>query len=99
MTFTVEKMYILPDAGHLKAFCDVALDDCIVIKGIRVLNGKKGLFISLPQEQGKDNKWYDQVVCKRADVYDQLSSTVQDHYKRETAPPQGWSTNVEGVAL
>lgn len=62
LTFTVDKMYILPDAGSLKGFCDLKINDCMTIRGIRILGGKKGLFLSMPQEQGKDNRWYDQIV-------------------------------------
>ena len=80
ITFKVEKMFCLPDAGKLKAFADISVNEALVIRGVRILEGKKGLFVSMPQEQGKDNKWYDQVVCKSASVYESLSSTVVDHY-------------------
>ncbi len=80
ITFNVEKMYRLPDAGNLKAFADVCVNDTLVIRGIRLLDGKKGLFISMPQEQGKDNRWYDQVVCRSAAVYENLSQKVVEHY-------------------
>ncbi|MBF0569828.1 MAG: septation protein SpoVG family protein [Candidatus Omnitrophica bacterium] len=81
ISFSVEKMYRLPDAGSLKAFADVCVSDAIVIKGVRVMEGKKGLFVGLPREQGKDNKWYDQVVCRSADIYGELSGKVIEHYK------------------
>lgn len=81
MKFTVEKMFRLPEAGSLLAFADVACDDALVIRGVRVLKGTKGMFVSLPQEQGKDNKWYDQVVCKRADVYEALAREVLTYYR------------------
>jgi DNA-binding cell septation regulator SpoVG len=80
MTFTVEKMYRLPDAGSLLAFADVSIDDAIVIRGVRLLRGKKGIFMSMPQEQGKDNKWYDQVVCKNASVYEGIACAVLRAY-------------------
>ena len=79
VTFKVEKMYRLPDAGSLKAFADVSVNDVLTIRGIRVLEGKKGMFVSMPQEQGKDNRWYDQVVCRSAEVYESLSQTVLEH--------------------
>ncbi|MEI8011785.1 MAG: septation protein SpoVG family protein [Candidatus Omnitrophota bacterium] len=80
MMFNVEKMYRLPDAGNLKAFADVCVNDTLVIRGIRLLDGKKGLFISMPQEQGKDNRWYDQVVCRSSAVYEDLSQKVVEYY-------------------
>lgn len=83
INFVVEKMYKFPDAGHLKAFCDVCVNDSIVIKGVRIVEGKKGLFIGMPSEQGKDNKWYDQVVCKDARTFEDLSNVVIQHYNGE----------------
>jgi stage V sporulation protein G len=83
VTFQVEKMYRLPDAGGLKAFADVSVNDTIIIRGIRLLQGKKGLFVSMPQEQGKDNRWYDQVICRSTAVYEELSNKVVAHYAKQ----------------
>ncbi|MBF0619681.1 MAG: septation protein SpoVG family protein [Candidatus Omnitrophica bacterium] len=83
MDFKVEKMYRLPDAGSLKAFADVSVNNTLVIKGLRVVDGKKGLFVSMPQEQGKDQKWYDQVLCKSAETHEEIASVVIDEYKRK----------------
>lgn len=78
--FKVDKMFCLPDSGPLKAFADISINDSIVIRGVRVMEGKKGLFITMPREQGKDSKWYDQVVCKSAAVFDACTQEVLDHY-------------------
>ena len=80
MTFKVEKMFKLPDAGSLLAFADVSVNDELVIRGVRLLRGKKGLFVSMPQEQGKDSKWYDQVVCKTSDTFERLTYAVLAAY-------------------
>lgn len=85
VTFKVEKMYRLPDAGSLKAFADVSVNDALVIRGLRIIEGKKGIFVSLPKEQGKDNKWYDQVTCTSAEVFDKLSLAVMEHYDQHAA--------------
>ena len=85
IVFNVEKMYRLPDAGGLKAFMDVSVNDALLIRGVRLLEGKKGFFVSMPQEQGKDNRWYDQVVCRTASVYEDFSTTVVNHYQKEAA--------------
>ena len=84
ITFKVEKMFRLPDAGSLKAFCDISVNDALVIRGVRVLEGKKGLFVSMPKEQGKDNKFYDQVLCATAEVFENLSNVVIEHYRGES---------------
>ena len=84
LMFKVEKMFRLPDAGSLKAFVDVGINNALVVRGVRVVEGKKGLFITMPSEQGKDNKWYDQVACTSADVFDAITGVVLAEYHQQT---------------
>lgn len=44
-----------------KAFIDLKLDDTLVIKGLTLVEGKKGLFVSFPSTKGKDGKYYDSI--------------------------------------
>jgi stage V sporulation protein G len=82
--FKVEKMFRLPDAGNLKAFCDVSVNDELIIKGVRIVEGKKGMFVSPPTEEGRDGKWYDQITFKTAEVYDAFFKCVIEHYKNNS---------------
>lgn len=80
LDFKVSKMFCLPDAGTLKAFVDLSINDTVVIKGLRVIEGKKGLFVTMPREQGKDSKWYDQVTCTSVSTFDIISNVVLREY-------------------
>lgn len=44
-----------------KAFLDLELDDTLVIKGLTLVEGKDGLFLSFPSTKGKDGKYYNSV--------------------------------------
>lgn len=44
-----------------KAFVDLALDDTLIIKGLTLVEGKNGLFLSFPSTKGKDEKYYNSV--------------------------------------
>lgn len=44
-----------------KAFVDLELDGTLVIKGLTLIEGKKGLFLSFPSVKGKDGKYYNSV--------------------------------------
>ena len=44
-----------------KAFVDLSLDDTLVIKGITLVEGTDGLFLSFPSKKGKDGKYYNSV--------------------------------------
>lgn len=44
--------------GNVKAIASVSLDGMFVVKGLKVMDGRKGLFVSMPQESypGKDGQ-------------------------------------------
>lgn len=44
-----------------KAFIDLKLDDTIVIKGVTLVEGKNGIFLTFPSTKGKDGKYYNSV--------------------------------------
>jgi len=43
--------------SKLKAFVDIAIGD-FVVRGLRILEGKNGLFLGMPSERAKDGRWY-----------------------------------------
>lgn len=44
-----------------KAFIDIELDNTLVIKGLTLIEGKNGLFLSFPSTKGKDGKYYNSI--------------------------------------
>ncbi len=77
---SVSRMHKLESDSKLKAFADVSFSG-IVIKGFSVVNGSKGLFVSMPRQQGKDGKWYDTVSPATKELKQQLSDAVLSAYK------------------
>jgi len=53
----VVRIYRLGGDSKTKAFLDIAIGDFIV-KGLKIIQGQKGLFLSMPQDKAKDGKWY-----------------------------------------
>ena len=51
--------------GKTNAFFDIQTDDGIVIKGFKLVNGSNGIFMSSPNEKGKDGKYYDSVILPK----------------------------------
>jgi stage V sporulation protein G len=79
-TIQVSRIYRIEGDSKLKAFVDVSLGG-IVVKGLRVVNGSKGLFVSMPQHQGKDGKWYSTVYPTTKDISKQLNDLVLEAYQ------------------
>lgn len=84
----VKRMNRFDGQGAAKAFCDVAIGEAFLVKGIKVVEGKKGLFVSMPREQGKDGNWYDTVVPLTKEARQRVSEIVLGAYlSEEEAPP------------
>jgi stage V sporulation protein G len=49
---------------------------------LRIVEGKDGLFVSMPQEAGKDGKWYNSVIPLRRDVKDEIEKVCLEAYGR-----------------
>jgi stage V sporulation protein G len=76
-------MYRFESDRPLKAFVDIVIEDALLIKGVKILEGKSGLFVSMPQEQAKDKKWYDSVRCLTMEVRDQITQAVLNVYNEQ----------------
>ncbi len=76
----VARIHKLDGSGATKAFCDLSILNSFVIKGLRVVEGEKGLFVSMPQEAGKDGKWYNTVIPLNREVKDEIERLVLEAY-------------------
>jgi stage V sporulation protein G len=76
----VIKIHRLPQDSRVKAFVDLGINDALLIKGVRIVQGKKGLFISMPVEQGKNERWYERVRCLNQDIRSLIAQKVLEAY-------------------
>ena len=79
----VKRFVKFEGGGSVKAFCDVTVGNSFLIKGVRVVEGKKGLFVSMPRQQGKDEKWYDSVVPLTKATRAELGRIVLAAYREQ----------------
>ena len=81
LDFKVTRCYKLDGEGSLKAICDVAICNEFLVKGLRIINGKNGLFVGMPREQGKDGKWYDNILPLTVETRDSINKAVLSAYE------------------
>ncbi|PIQ84277.1 MAG: hypothetical protein COV75_02860 [Candidatus Omnitrophica bacterium CG11_big_fil_rev_8_21_14_0_20_63_9] len=82
MDLEVSRMVRLENEGSLRAFCDLEIGKQFVIKGLRVIEGRNGLFVSMPRQQGKDAKWYDSVVLLTKETKNEVNQVVLEMYRQ-----------------
>jgi stage V sporulation protein G len=49
----------LRDEEKLKAFASIVFDGCFVVRGLKVIKGMKGLFVSMPSRRLNDGSFKD----------------------------------------
>lgn len=79
--FKVTRLHKFNGQGPTKAMCDVVISDVFVVKGFSIVEGKNGLFVGVPQEIGKDGKWYDNAFPLTAAVREELNKVVLSAYE------------------
>ena len=80
LKLAVTRMHKLDGEGATKAFCDMSVMDSLVINGLRVVEGKEGLFVSMPREAGKDGKWYNTVIPLSREIKAEIEKIVLEAY-------------------
>lgn len=80
--------------GAIKAYCDVALDERFLVRGVRVVSGARGLFVSMPRQHGKDGEWFDIVLALTTAAKAEVERAVLEAYRHaltQDRPPSAVS--------
>lgn len=67
--------------SNTKAFIELKLDNTLIVKGLSLIEGKKGLFLSYPSSKGRDNKYYNSVYSLDKDWNKKLEDICIKKYK------------------
>lgn len=65
----------------LRGFASITIDDEFVVTGLRILSGKKGLFVSMPSQEGRDGEYYDTCFPLNKETRDYISNEVLAAYE------------------
>ncbi len=61
----ISRMNPFEGNGKTVAFFDLETEEGINIKGFTLVEGQEGLFVGVPREKGKDDKYYDRVYIPK----------------------------------
>ena len=73
---------VLHDDEKLRAFVSITLDNWIVIRGLKVIRGNKGLFVAMPNRRRPDGSFQDIAHPIHPQARQWLEETVLGEYKR-----------------
>lgn len=99
MSFSDIKIYPVQNNSVIKANGSFVYNDAVQIS-CSVVNGKNGLFVSLPREKYKDktsgeDKWANKVTFKTRELQDQLNEAVVAAYRKQVGGGDTQGTSSE----
>lgn len=82
-------VYTLNDSNSKTvALATVTIDDCLVLTGLRIVKGKKGMFVSMPQRKlskpdKNGNEYADIFFPVTHDFREELNNAILDEYDKK----------------
>lgn len=67
----------------LRAFANVTFDNAFVIRGMKIINGNKGLFISMPSKKRPDGTYQDIAHPVNTEMRRRVEKAVLNAYQNE----------------
>ena len=66
----------------LRAVASITIDECFVVHDIKVIEGKDGLFISMPSRKTPDGEFKDIVHPINTETREMIKSAVLEAYEK-----------------
>jgi stage V sporulation protein G len=71
------------DEDRLKAYVSIVLDDCFIVRDLKVIHGSNGLFVAMPSKKRKDGKYHDMAHPLNSETRDRLEDAILEKYREE----------------
>ena len=85
---------------RLKAYVTITLDNCFVVRDLKVINGNTGLFVAMPAKRRKDGTFKDIAHPLNSETRERMEKVILAEYDRELArgtPPTSAAAEAGGV--
>jgi stage V sporulation protein G len=73
----------------LKAFVNVTFDRAFVIRGLKIINGKRGYFISMPSKRRPDGTYQDMAHPINTEMRRDLEKKILEAYENQLKEKTG----------
>jgi stage V sporulation protein G len=73
----------LREDEKLKAFVSITLDNCFVIRGLKVIRGNKGLFVAMPSRRKPDGTFQDLAHPINNETRSWIEGEILEKYRLE----------------
>ena len=83
MKITSVNVHKKNDETKMKGIASVLLDECFVIRDIRIIEGKDGLFIAMPSRKNANGEYHDIAHPINADTRKMFEDAILAEYNKE----------------
>ncbi|AAB89469.1 MULTISPECIES: septation protein SpoVG family protein [Archaeoglobus] len=80
---TEVRIYKSKGNGSVKAYASVSFDNEFVVKGLKVVEGEKGLWVSMPSRRMKDGSFQDVFHPVSREARDKIVDAVLKAYQEQ----------------
>ncbi|RMF92437.1 MAG: septation regulator SpoVG [Candidatus Schekmanbacteria bacterium] len=82
MEITEVKVYPV-DEEKLKAYVTIIFDNCFIVRDLKVINGKTGLFVAMPSRKKKDGTFKDLAHPLNSETRQKIEQKILEEYNKE----------------
>ncbi len=82
MEITEIKVFPTKDGGRLKAYATIVFDNCFIVRDLKVIEGHKGLFVSMPSRKRKDGTFRDIVHPLNSEMRRKIEEGIINEYNQ-----------------
>ena len=84
MDITAVKIFPV-DERKVKAYASIVLDDCFIVRDLKIINGENKLFVAMPSKKMKDGSYRDTVHPLNSSMRQTIESSVLQAYQDQIA--------------
>lgn len=71
------------DKGNFKAYVDLTIANSFMIKGLRIIEGGEGLFLTMPSKKNKDGEGYTDIAHPISkEIKEEIEALVFEEYNK-----------------
>src|SRR5437660_6465930 len=68
---------------RLKAYVTITLDNCFVVRDLKIINGNNGLFVAMPSKKRKDGQFKDIAHPLNNETREMIENKIFENYEAE----------------
>ena len=82
LEITEVKVFPARENGKLKAYATIVFENCFIIRDLKVIEGEKGFFVSMPSRRRKDGTFRDIVHPLNSEMRQMVEDFIIKEYTR-----------------